>query len=168
MALRRQTSPSHRLSRSSTSAEQERSRARKSRRLSSPIHNPPCVCLKQPPADGSSLTLTPAVRSRNQRTATRPCAAWNAGPWAAQVGREPRSSQPVDANSLGWRLEEDTSPQLQVLVDASLDRVADIVRQRHHEVLVFGGLEREVSDLHRRMELDPPLARQRDDAERAQ
>src|SRR5207302_5536291 len=76
-------------------------------------------------------------------------------------GARTASSQPVDANSLGWGLEEDTSPQLQVLVDASLDRVADIVRQRHHEVLVFGGLEREMSDLHRRMELDPPFARQR-------
>src|SRR5207253_7771900 len=34
------------------------------------------------------------------------------------------------------RLEEDTSSQIPGLVDASLDRVADVVRQGHHQVLV--------------------------------
>src|SRR5579872_5085647 len=66
--------------------------------------------------------------------------------------------------SAGTGLEEDTPPQLEVVVDALLDRVPDRVGQGHHEVVVVGGVGRIVLDVDRRMELDPPLAGQRDQA----
>src|SRR6266581_9309724 len=76
-----------------------------------------------------------------------------------------RSSQWTRTPSAGTELEKDTSPQLQVLVDPALDRVAHVVRERHHQVLVFGRVRGQVRDLDRGRELDPPLARQRDHAE---
>src|SRR5216683_6878911 len=68
--------------------------------------------------------------------------------------------------SCATALDEDTPAQLQVVVDALLDRVAHLVGDRHHHVLIARRLRRVVLSVDRRMELDPPLARQRDHAQR--
>src|SRR6266550_348033 len=76
-----------------------------------------------------------------------------------------RSSQWTRTPSAGTELEKDTSAQPQVFVDPALDRVAHVVGERHNEVLVFGRAREQVRDLDGGMELDPPLARQRNHAE---
>src|SRR4030081_1760358 len=68
---------------------------------------------------------------------------------------------------LAGGLEEDTSSELEVVVYALLDGVPDLVRERHHEVLVVGRLGRIVLDVDGRVELDPPFAGQRDQAKRS-
>src|SRR5205823_1715252 len=77
------------------------------------------------------------------------------------------SSQWTRRPSARAALDEDTPAPLQVVVDALLDGVAHLVRERHHEVLVVGGVRRMDLHMHRRMELDPPFARQRDHAQRS-
>src|SRR5258708_20129409 len=63
-------------------------------------------------------------------------------------------------------LDEDTPAQLQVVVDALLDRVAHLIGDRHHQVLIIRGLRQVVLGVNGRMELDPPFAWKRDHAQR--
>src|SRR6266702_2102294 len=79
-----------------------------------------------------------------------------------------RSSQWTRTPSAGTELEKDTSPQLQVFVDPPLDGVSHVIRKRHHLVLILGRVRGQVRDLNGWMELDAPLARQRDHAERSE
>src|SRR2546427_1553948 len=136
----------------------------------------------RPGASGFAAPLTACMNTRLPSW-SRPCAASPGEKpvrWVIDsTTREPRRRSRAARTSAGRSfqstrrpsaggLEEDTSPELQVLVDAPLDRVADIVRESHDQVLVLGGARRKAGDLNRRMKLDPPLARQRDHPERAQ
>src|SRR5206468_7775598 len=106
----------------------------------------PCGCVLARTTDAPSLCSSAA------RTSAGTSSQWTRTPLAGTDGS----------------LEKDASPQLQVVVDPALDGFTHLVGERHHEVLVLGRLGRQVADIDRRMELDPPLARQRDHAQRAQ
>src|SRR2546421_8840051 len=121
-------------------------------------------------------TRRPSLRrSRAARPGEKPC-----GCVTASTTRAPRrssssartsrgtSSQWMRTPLAGTELEKDAPPQLQVVVDAALDGVSHVVRQRHHQVLVVRGTQRKTCNLDGRMELDAPLAWQRDHAERAE
>src|SRR6266511_3996944 len=95
----------------------------------------------------ASTTREPSRDSSATRTSAGICSQWM---------RTPRA---------GIELEKDSPPELQVLVDPTLDRISHLVGKRHHQVLVVRGPGRQLGDVHRRVKLDPPLARQRDHAE---
>src|SRR6266566_9514724 len=64
-------------------------------------------------------------------------------------------------------LEEDTPAELQVVVDALLDRVPHLVGQGHHEVLVVGCFRGVLFHMDWGVELDAPLARQWNHSQRS-
>src|SRR5690242_748144 len=105
----------------------------------------PCGCVT------ASTTCAPRRSSSASRTSSGTSSQWT---------RTPRAGGPP--------LEKDAPPQLEVVVDAALDHVAHVVGRRHHEVLILRRLRREVAHLDRRVELDTPLARQRNHPERAE
>src|SRR5436305_11343910 len=82
--------------------------------------------------------------------------------WRTPAGM---SSQWMRTPRAGTELEKDPSPELQVVVDPALDRVPDLVGEAHHQVLVLGRFRGKAGDVDRRVELDPPLARERDHAQ---
>src|SRR5712692_7963339 len=106
---------------------------------------------EKPPGWVTARTTLPPMRSSiADRTPAGSCSQWTRIP------------------SAGGGLDEDTSAQLQVVVDAFLDRVADLVGNGHDQVLVVGRLRRVRLGVDHGVKLDPPLARHRDHAQESQ
>src|SRR5579864_5953045 len=101
----------------------------------------------------ASATPAPTVRSMPSRTCS--------GSWSQRT-RTPR------AGGLDPCLEKDTSAQSQVVIYPFLDRVPDLVRQRHDQALVVRRFGRMLLDMEGRVEVDAPLAGQWDQSERPQ
>src|ERR1700730_2322621 len=97
------------------------------------------------------------VRDSTTRSPKRPSI-------AARI-RSGSSSQWTRTPSAGGAQYVDTPPQLQVVVGALLNRVAYLVRECHHEVLIVRRFRGVLLDVDRRMELDAPLARERNQAQ---
>src|SRR5260370_20282787 len=111
------------LASSSTALRKTRRPWSRSRRAASPGENPVgCVV--------ASTTRPPSLSSSTARTS---------GGTSSQCTRTPRA---------GTWLEKDASPQLEVVIDAALDRVAHIVGERHAQVLVLRAVWPTLRDLH--------------------
>src|SRR5437879_10076847 len=105
------------FARSLTALTKQRRPSRVRSRAARPGEKPPgCVF--------ASTTRSPMRSSIAALTASGSCSQWTRTP------------------SAGGGLDEYTSAQLQVVVDPFLDRVADLVRDRHHEVMVVRRLRR--------------------------